>query len=76
MNKLTKEEFYLLTEHRQFQYINKLSNEHSHGDWLVYRDGAYYDVDISEEIEDLYEYLIDINVMDGCDLYQKCFRED
>jgi hypothetical protein len=42
---------------------------------MVYKNGAYFDVDIFEEIEDLYEYLIDINVMDGCDLYQKCFKE-
>jgi hypothetical protein len=75
MNKLTKEEFYVLSTQKQFKYINELSNEYSHGDWLVCKNGAYFDVDIFEEIEDLYEYLIDINVMDGCDLYQKCFKE-
>ena len=75
MNKLTKEEFYVLSTEKQVKYINKLSNTYSHGDWLVYKDGGYYDVDFFEEVEDLYEYLVDIDVMEGCDLYQKCFKE-
>ena len=76
MNKLSREEFYILSENEQFKYINKLSNEYSHGDWLIIKDGEYFDVDFFEEVEDLFEYLTDINVMEGCDLYQRCFKED
>lgn len=77
MTKLTKEEFYVLSTEKQVKYINELSNEYSHGDWLKYDkdNNEYIDVDCSEVIDDLYEYLIDINVMEGCDLYQKCFKE-
>lgn len=75
MNKLSREEFYILTENEQFKYINNLSNEYSHGDWLIIKDDKYFDVDFFEEVEDLFEYLTDINVMEGCDLYQRCFKE-
>lgn len=78
MNKLTKEEFYVLSTEKQVKYINELSNEYSHGDWVKYdkENNKVVDTDIGEEIEDLYEHLTDIHyVYEGCDLYQKCFKE-
>jgi hypothetical protein len=78
MNKLTKEEFYVLSTEEQVKYINELSNEYSHGDWVKYDkdNNEYIDVDSFEVIEDLYEYLNDAHCdYEGCDLYQKCFKE-
>lgn len=76
MKKLTRDEFLELTFDNQVEYINKLSNLYNGCDFVKVEDRfTAIDIDSDEEIENLFDYLLDLNY-EYTDLHNKCFADE
>lgn len=74
MRKLTKEQFNKLSESEQIDYINELGNFYCDCDLVEKADVAVIDLDSDTEIENLFDYLLELNA-EGTDLQGHCFLE-
>lgn len=74
MRKLTKEQFNKLSESEQIDYINELGNFYCDCDLVEKADVAVIDLDSDTEIENLFDYLLDLDT-EGTDLQGRCFAD-
>lgn len=75
MRKLTKDQFNKLSESEQIDYINELGNFYCDCDLVEKVDVAVIDLDSDTEIENLFDYLLDLDT-EGTDLQGRCFADD
>lgn len=74
VSKLTKDQFNKLSESEQIDYINELGNFYCDCDLVEKADVSVIDLDSDTEIENLFDYLLDLNA-EGTDLQGHCFIE-
>lgn len=61
MQTLTRDEFNLLLDFEQVNYINNLCQSRGCRKFLQYRRGKIIDLDSGEQVHDIYDYALDLH---------------